>query len=268
MKNIFKEIIEWVFGISCFLLSFSFLGDSYFSVIMFLFLALLMIPHFYRLIFNKFMRIEIIPKTKWFIFFFGITLIMLVDVFYSQEKKELIQQKVNPERVAEINQVKFFIDNHYKKVQDNEGISYEITFERKEIERIPIFESEKIFNAIYSNYNELNSKVDSTNYVIVGSYNVRYEFILKSNGNVVNKLPFKGVLLKVSEFRQSSNSFIEVFRWCATSYLYFPELDVDQKKEIIFNFTGGSNYCGWGENLNNKIYNLAIEAVRKSGLTI
>jgi hypothetical protein len=177
----------------------------------------------------------------------------------NDDQVENLDAEASIERESDIEQVRYFVAHEYENVQDENGISYKLNYVIKEVRKIPIFESEKTFN---------NDSDTNWNYIIVGSYDVTYKYELFSNGNLINTVVIEGILLKVAEYKKESDLVLDgTLKWCDAAVLYFPELDNDRKKEIIFGFTGGDRYCLLSDEVTrNRISNLSIEAVKQANL--
>lgn len=288
-----KIILKWFIGVIFILAAFGgIIGgikENLVPILIFIFLGIFILPFTHYWIINKTLRLEISSKMKWLI---SIILLITAAAFIPDSEVNIEKNgdsELASEREEEIDQVNYFLKNYFKTVKDEDGIAYELKYEEKEINRTPIYESEKIYLERYVgpvyrneeihgndtiNYKKNEEGVYVKNaeygvYVIVGSYNVTYEFKLFSNGNFVNSVSIDGLSFEVSQFRKGIDESIYskiTLGWCYYSDQYFPELKNKDKKDVVYKFTGGEFNCGYGEKINNMVYNAAIIAVKKSGI--
>lgn len=256
-----SKIFPWVLGVFYFMIGVLGILEGYYSSLIFLFLGTFITPYFRQKLFSKKSVFTTNLKFRNYIYGLG-SLSAFMFLGYETEKQNSIEN-TNPERNKEIELVNFYINNN--KAIDEDGINYDLEIKKREIERIPLFESSKVYHM-----DRYDNELDSSEYVIIGSYEVKYEFDLLSNGNLINTIRFDGVFFEAAEYRRhftekDDGEFEKVkFGYCDTSELYFPELDnEDELKAKINRFTGGEGYCLWGK-YNDVVYNYAIESVKKS----
>lgn len=160
--------------------------------------------------------------------------------------KELSNEQ--SKRVKKIEKINSFLNN--PTFTDKDGISYDLRVENNEINRRKMYESEKI------NY---KSRYDDM-FIIVSAYQVEEEFELYSNGDLKDVIKVKGYLLESK--RSDRNDYGQ---YCSDTFIFYPELNTEEtKKSRIADFTGVN--CGMGKEINNKVKNERIKAVKTSGI--
>ncbi|APG65904.1 MULTISPECIES: SH3 domain-containing protein [Tenacibaculum] len=168
--------------------------------------------------------------------------------FKKKETKPVSTVIVDDERKAKIKKVNYFSDN--SSVTGENGISYNLKVKKVEVARRKMYESEGI------NY---VSRYDNI-YITISAFHVEEAFMLFSNGELKETVNIKGYLLKSS--RSDGDGY---GKYCSDSFIFYPELNTQTtKKSRIADFTGAN--CGMGEEVNNRVKNERIKAVKASGI--
>lgn len=246
-----KTILKWIVGI-LFLLSGigNIIKKEYLSLLL-IPLGLFIIPLSYKILIEEKANLKLASKTKWIVvivvslLFAGTSLAnsYLKGEFKGSKDTELVSNK---DRDDKIETTKYYLSNEYKNVTDKNGISYTLTIAKKEVSRKKMFESEKI---IYQ---------ANLIPIVIRSYKVIYDFSLFSNGELKDTIRYDGYLI------ESQEADILKLGFCSYTLIYFPELDSENKKEIISSFTGGN--CGLGEDVNNLVVQNKIKAIKAIGI--
>ncbi|WP_339702178.1 hypothetical protein [Algoriphagus aquimarinus] len=269
------NILKWIVGVFSLLFFLGQLPAENPLKWMFLIMGLFITPYSHNLIFNKGLKFEFDSRLKWLIAFFG----FLVPLIWTIEKTNVVENKIeeslNADRTADIEQVIYFLDNPF--VTDEDGLTYNLEVEKNKFEREKLFESEKIF---FNNSTE-------ERYCVVSSYKTKYEFKLTSNGDLVNTIILEAFVFKSLAFRPHITPYryengierpgsgervpnrFDPEPTCSYEYLYFPDLDYNKKKKLISNFTGGENIrwtCGGWGTAENLLTKTRIEAVKRTGI--
>ncbi len=159
--------------------------------------------------------------------------------------KELEEKKKEKEKLEKL---RFFLDN--SSVTDENGIRYNLKVKKKTIAKNKVYRSNKI------HYEYRYDKFD----IVVSSYEITTLFKLYTNGKNIDNIELKGYLLESK--RSDKNDYST---YCSDSYTYYPKLeDEATRKRKIAKFTGVN--CGLGEEINNKVRVVRVEAVKACGI--
>lgn len=154
------------------------------------------------------------------------------------------KQIVNDNRLKQIENTKFFIDNDYKRGIDENGITQEYRIEKINLSRSKKFDS----NLIKCGESNIHKRICS--------YKSTYRFRLLINGELFEQNDFTGYEIEIEEVEHPQYN---------RSIFYSPELhNDDQKKAMVSNITISSFGCG--EDINNKIGQLTIKSLYECGM--
>lgn len=163
----------------------------------------------------------------------------------TKDSKESRKKKEEKEKLEKL----IFYTNN-SSITDENGIKYKLSVKDVMLSKKPLYTSEAIH---YEN------RYDSFD-IFIKSYRITTIFKMFSNGELVDKIKLDGVLLESK--RSDKNG---LFTRCSDSYTYYPKLESDEvRKRKIAGFTGEN--CGLGAELNNKVRNERIKAVKASGI--
>jgi hypothetical protein len=248
-----KTLIKWIVGCVFLFGGVSGALQKEYGMLLLIPIGLFIIPPTYQILIEEKANLKLTSKTKWIVVIVGILIGSSANTIIKHSKKnENLTENgsiKNDDRNTKIELTKYYLENHYRTVTDKDGISYEVKVEKNEVSRTKIYESEEI------KYTRDGRSI----FIIVSSFKVIYDFKLLSNGEVIDVIKYEGYLM---DSKSSEGTSAQI--WCNDNYTYFPELDSENKKEIISNFTGGN--CGMGDEVNNKVKRERIAAVKASGI--
>jgi len=246
-----KTILKWIVGVLFLFSGIDGIIKNEFLSLLLILLGLFIIPLSYKILIEEKANLKLSSKIKWFVvivvslLFAGTSIAnsYLKGEFKGSKDTELVSNK---DREDKIETTKYYLSNEYKNVTDENGISYKLSVSKKEVSREKVFESDKIIYQI------------NLNPIFIRSYKVVYDFSLFSNGELKDVIRFNGYLIESQEANDRQLGF------CSYFLMYFPELDSENKKEIISSFTGGN--CGLGEDVNNLVAQNKIKAIKAIGI--
>lgn len=246
-----KIILKWIIGIILLLAALVSTTSGDYMALILIPLSLFIIPLSYEFLIEEKANLKLTSKTKWVVSFTGLLLVISVNLItdFLRDKDQNtsgIISKNNDGRDTQIENTKYYLENDYKKVTDSDGIAYELKVEKNEVSRKKMYESEKIY-------------FEKGSFIVVSSYKTVYDFRLLSNGELKDVIQYEGYLI---DSKRSDRN--DLGAWCRDYYTYIPELDKENKKRIISDFTGGN--CGMGEEINNVVKKNRIAAVKACGI--
>lgn len=246
-----KIILKWIIGIILLLAALVSTTSGDYMALILIPLSLFIIPLSYEFLIEEKANLKLTSKTKWIVSFTGLLLVISINLItdFLRDKDQNtsgIISKNNDGRDTQIENTKYYLENDYKKVTDSDGIAYELKVEKNEVSRKKMYESEKIY-------------FEKESFIVVSSYKTVYDFRLLSNGELKDVIQYEGYLI---DSKRSDRN--DLGAWCRDYYTYIPELDNENKKRIISDFTGGN--CGMGEEINNIVKKNRIAAVKACGI--
>lgn len=246
-----KIILKWIIGIILLLVALISTTRGDYMALILIPLSLFIIPLSYEFLIEEKANLKLTSKTKWIVSFIGLLIFISINLTteFLQDKDENtsgVVSKNNEGRDSQIESTKYYLDNNYKEVTDTNGIAYELKVEKNEVSRKKMYESEKIY-------------FEKGAFIVVCSYKTVYDFRLLSNGELKDVIQYEGYLINSKRSDRH-----DLGAWCSDDYTYFPELDNENKKKIISDFTGGN--CGMGEEINNVVKQNRIAAVKACGI--
>jgi len=166
------------------------------------------------------------------------------NVYIDKKEKSNVDNLLDDKRQKEIADTKFFIENEYKSIPDENGVVQNYTIERSDITKDLKFDSKEV-------------KCSESNYHIY-SYITTVKFKLLINGETYGEYDFPGYHLEC--YYNGSMNY-------GRDFTFFPELqDEEEKKKIITSWTGQNFGCG--EETNNLLIKSSSQALYDCGMLV